>query len=138
WQMVDFGGTLQPVWIVPEAHLAGWHEGSAPLGAPGNTIINGHNWPENAVFRDLYRVEAGDRIILYSGDTPSVYRVDEVLLLREAGQPLEVRQANARHILPTDDERVTLVTCHPYGQLTYRLIVIARPTESAQPGAGTQ
>ncbi len=44
-------------------------------------------------------------------------------------QPLEVRQANARYIQPTDDERVTLVTCHPYGSTRFRLIVIARPAE---------
>lgn len=138
WQMVDIGGSLQPVWLVPEARFAGWQEGSAPLGVPGNTVINGHNWPENAVFRDLYQIEPGERIVLYSGSLPLVYEVAEVLLLREAGQPLEVRQANARYIQPTDDERVTLVTCHPYAQLTYRLIVIARPTEAIQPGAGEE
>jgi sortase (surface protein transpeptidase) len=28
-----------------------------------------------------------------------------------------------------DEECLTLVTCHPYGSLRNRLIVIARPTE---------
>ena len=42
---------------------------------------------------------------------------------------MEVRLKNARHILPTEDERLTLVTCHPYGSLQYRLIVIAFPVE---------
>lgn len=134
WQTVDVGGSLQPVWIVPEAHLVGWHRGSAPLGVAGNTVLNGHNWPEDAVFRRLYQIEPGAEILLYSDDRTFTYRVAEVLLLREAGQPLEVRQANARHIQPTDDERVTLVTCHPYGQLTYRLIVIARPEDSRSAG----
>jgi len=129
WQVMDVGGTSQSVWVVPEAHLAGWHEGSASLGLPGNTVINGHNWPENAVFRHLYEIEPGERLTLYSGDMQFSYEISEVLLLPEAGQPLEVRQANARYIQPTDDERVTLVTCHPYGQLTYRLVVIALPVE---------
>ncbi len=133
WQMDEIGGTLQPVWSVPDPPIAGWHRGSAPLGLPGNTVISGHNWPENGVFRDLYRVEPGEWIILYSDERPFAYRVAEVLLLEEEGQPLEVRLANARYALPTDDERVTLVTCHPYGSLAYRLIVIARPAEPLPP-----
>jgi sortase A len=132
WEVADVGGTSQPVWKVPEAPLAGWHDGSAPLGVPGNTVINGHNWPQNAVFRDLYQVRPGEWILLYSNDALFWYEIAEVLLLPEAGQPLEVRQDNARYIQPTDDERVTLVTCHPYGQLTNRLIVIARPAEPAE------
>jgi sortase (surface protein transpeptidase) len=51
------------------------------------------------------------------------------LILPEAGQPLEVRVENAKYILPTEDERVTLVTCHPYGSLRNRLIVIAYPED---------
>jgi sortase (surface protein transpeptidase) len=55
--------------------------------------------------------------------------VSETLILPEAGQPLGVRRENARYVMPTDDERLTLVTCHPYGSLRNRLIVIARPDE---------
>jgi|YNPNPStandDraft_1061719.scaffolds.fasta_scaffold05161_9 LPXTG-site transpeptidase (sortase) family protein len=127
WEMKRIDGVEQPVWSIPPAHQAGWHEGSAPLGQPGNTVINGHNWPQEAVFRDLYRIEPGDVMTLYAGSTAFVYQVAEVLLLPEANQPLAVRQENARYIAPTADERVTLVTCHPYGSLAYRLIVIARP-----------
>jgi sortase A len=135
WEAVDIDGTVQSVWAVLEAHLAGWHEGSAPLGLAGNTVINGHNWPEDAVFRNLYQVEPGDRVVLYSDELVFSYEVTEALRLLEAGQPLEVRQANARYIQPTGDERVTLVTCHPYGGLTYRLVVVAKPTEFVQPEA---
>ena len=38
-----------------------------------------------------------------------------------------MRQANARYLLPSQDERVTVVTCHPYGSTRDRLIVTARP-----------
>ena len=127
WQVTEVEGVLQPVWTVADPPLAGWHEGSALLGVPGNTVISGHNWPENGVFRDLYQVQPGEEVVLYSDRTPFVYQVTEVLLLKEGGQPLEVRLENARYALPTDDERVTLITCHPYGSLAYRLIVIARP-----------
>ncbi len=129
--VVDSSG--MPIWAVPDAPYAGWHLGSATLGMPGNTVINGHNWPENGVFRFLHRVQAGDLIVLYSGGVPFVYEVREVLLLREGGAPLEVRQANARYIQPTEDERVTLVTCHPYGSTRYRLIVIAWRAEAELP-----
>lgn len=131
WSAVTVDSVTESLWDVPAAQEGGWHETSAPLGVPGNTVINGHNWPQEALFRDLYRVQPGERISLYSGETEFVYRIEAVLLLPEAGQPLEVRQANARYIQPADDERVTLVTCHPYGSLRYRLIVIARPVEPA-------
>lgn len=127
WETQRVDGVEQPVWNIPPAHQAGWHEGSAPLGRPGNTVINGHNWPQQAVFRDLYRIEPGDVVTLYAGSLAFGYQVTEVLLLPEANQPLAVRQENARYIAPTADERITLVTCHPYGSLAYRLIVIARP-----------
>jgi len=94
---------------------------------PGNTVLNGHNTTNGEVFRDLYTLEARDTIIAYSGDTPYTYIVTEVLILPEADQPLEVRLENAHYILPTGDERLSLVTCHPYGSLRYRLIVIAKP-----------
>jgi len=132
WEMKEVAGAQQPVWVVPDAPYVGWHETSAPLGRPGNTVLSGHNWPENGPFRLLHKVQPGDPLIVYSGAIVFLYRVDEVLLLPEAGQPLEVRQANARYIQPTDDERVTLVTCHPYGSTRFRLIVIAHPAETPE------
>jgi sortase A len=43
--------------------------------------------------------------------------------------PLSVRRKNAQWIMPTGDERLTLVTCWPYewpGN-SHRVIVVARP-----------
>jgi len=131
WQTVDVNGQQQAVWDVPDMDAAGWHETSAPLGVPGNTVINGHNTTHGEIFRDLYTMEAGDDIVLYAGETVRTFAVTEVLILPEAGQPLEVRLENARYILPTEDERLTIVTCHPYGSLQYRLIVIAQPVGNA-------
>jgi len=132
WQTVEVGGQTQAAWEVLDMYAAGWHETSVPLGVAGNTVLNGHNTTNGEVFRNLYTLEAGDAIIVYSGDTPYTYAVTEVLILPEAGQPLEVRIKNARYILPTDDERLTLVTCHPYGSLQYRLIVIAHPMATTE------
>jgi sortase A len=130
WELRKVAGDWRPVWAVPDVPYVGWHQTSASLGQPGNTVLSGHNWPENSPFRFLYKVRVGDPVILYSGSLAFTYRVDEVLILAEAGQPLKIRLANARYAQPTDDERVTLITCHPYGSNRFRLIVIARPDHS--------
>jgi LPXTG-site transpeptidase (sortase) family protein len=127
WTMTVVDGQEQPMWNLPQERAAGWHETSASLGVPGNTVLNGHNTNNGEVFRDLYKLETGDTIILYSGKVVYTYAITQTLILPEAGQPLEVRIENARYIQPTEDERLTLVTCHPYGSLRNRLIVIARP-----------
>ena len=132
WQVVETDGPAQVAWEVPDTYAAGWHETSAPLGVLGNTVLNGHNTTHGEVFRDLYTLKAGDVITVYAGEVPYGYAVTEVLILPEAGQPLEKRIENARYILPTEDERLTLVTCHPYGSLRYRLIVIAHPLSNLQ------
>ena len=58
-----------------------------------------------------------------------VDKIDSTKKLEEAGMPLKVRQKNAQWIMPTGDERLTLVTCWPYewpGN-SHRVIVVARP-----------
>jgi sortase A len=132
WKMSEVDGQTHAAWEVPDMDAAGWHETSAPLGVPGNTVLNGHNTTNGEVFRDLYLLAGGETITVYAdNDIAFTYTVSETLILPEAGQPLEVRLENAHYILPTEDERLTLVTCHPYGSLRYRLIVIALPsTES--------
>lgn len=119
------------VWDVPDGGAVGWHAGSARLGEIGNTVLNGHNTTGGEVFRDLYRLEAGDTLTIYSELEGYGYVVSKSLVLPEAGQPWDLRLQNASFIEPTADERVTLVTCHPYGSLRNRLIVIALPTETA-------
>jgi sortase A len=132
WELVEGNGTTQAIWQVPAERAAGWHQGSAPLGLPGNTVLNGHNTGNGEVFRDLYQLEPGEQFTVYADEVPFEYVIEEKLFLPEAGEPLEIRIANAQYIQPTDDERVTLITCHPYNSLRYRLVIIARPVE---PGA---
>ncbi len=119
------------VWDVPDGGAVGWHAGSARLGEIGNTVLNGHNTTGGEVFRDLYRLEAGDTLTIYSELEGYRYAVSKSLVLPEAGQPWDLRLQNASFIEPAPDERVTLVTCHPYGSLRNRLIVIAFPTGTA-------
>jgi sortase A len=138
WEMVNVDGVERPIWKVPEQRAAGWHEGSAPLGLSGNTVLNAHNTTYGEAFRDLYLLEVGNQILIYSDEEGFDYQVEEILFLPEAGQPIEVRLENARYIQPSQDERVTLVTCHPYASLQYRLVIIARPVTPFDPEAGTQ
>lgn len=130
----EIAGEVQKIWGVPDDFAAGWHDTSARVGERGNTVLNGHNTNHGEIFRDLYRLRPNDEIVLHTKEISATYRVSETLILAEGGQPLEVRLRNARYVLPTDDTRLTLVTCHPYGSLRDRLIVIARPV---QPGIGS-
>jgi len=133
WSDVDINGVSQAMWNVPDWRAAGWHETSARLRVPGNTVFNGHNTTRGEVFRDLYKLEPGAEITIDAEDGQSyTYIVSEKLILPEAGQPLDVRIKNASYVQPTEDERVTLVTCHPYASLANRLIIIAYPTTTGE------
>ena len=128
WEVVGSGDNAQSQWLVPEWRAAGWHNSSALLGVPGNTVLNGHNTTRGEVFRDLYKLESGASIVVTGEDGREyAYNVEHKYILEEAGQPLEVRLENARYILSTKDERLTLITCHPYASTRYRLIIIAFP-----------
>jgi LPXTG-site transpeptidase (sortase) family protein len=128
--MTTVNGQSQAIWDVPDGRRIGWHNTSVALGVAGNTVLNGHNTSGGEVFRDLYRVEPGAQIFVDGTDgNVYVYKVDQKYILREAGQPLSVRLENARYIQETLDERLTLVTCHPYGSLANRLVLIAFPVD---------
>lgn len=114
-------------WAVPEQRAAGWLNRSALFGHTGNTVLDGHHNIAGEVFRDLWTLQAGDEITLVAGAEQRRYRVVETLILPERDQPLEVRLANARHIQPTADERLTLITCWPYDDNSHRVVVVAFP-----------
>jgi len=124
---IKLGEQIYSQWDVPPARAAGWHQTSAPLGTQGNTVLNGHHNIYGEVFRYLNALKPGDIITLESETRRYQYIVAQTMTLPEEGQPVAIRQENARWILPTDDERVTLVTCWPYLTNTHRLVVIALP-----------
>jgi sortase A len=49
------------------------------------------------------------------------------MILPEKYEQLDVRMNNAQWILPSVDERLTLISCWPYESNTHRLIIVARP-----------
>ena len=126
WQVVEQNGQQYSIWQVAD-NAVGWHQTSARLGQPGNTIMTGHHNVKGEVFRDLVNVEIGDKVVAYVGDQKFEYQVELKTIVKEKGEPLEVRQRNAQWVAPTDDERLTFVTCWPYTNNTHRVIVVAKP-----------
>ena len=64
---------------------------------------------------------------IYADNQTFEYVVDVKTIVKEKGEPVEVRKKNAEWISPTNDERITMVTCWPYTNNTHRVIVVARP-----------
>jgi sortase A len=103
-----------------------WHNLSAIPGKQGNLVLSGHNGSRgNKVFRKLYKLQVGDRIQIYADDSVYTYAVTERVIVRELYQSKKKRAQNARWIGEFPDERVTLITCHPWWTNTRRLIVVA-------------
>lgn len=119
-------------WDIPNHFAAGWLKTSAPLGVPGNTVLDGHHNIAGEVFRYLVNLKPGALIEVYSNDQIFSYKVTLMRILPDRDQPIEVRRQNAEWIQPTSDERLTLVTCWPYTSNTHRLIVVAMPIDLNQ------
>lgn len=121
--------------LVPEEFAVGWHEGSAPLGVTDNTVLSGHHNAFGEVFKSLVDLEVGDTIILYSGENQFNYIIANKMILPKKDQPLDVHLENGCWILPSKDERITLITCWPACSNTHRLILVAVPiTDQGQGG----
>lgn len=125
YRIINLEGQTYQQWEAPNKLAVSWQVDGAGLGAPGNTLLFGHNNIQGKVFKDLYKLEEGQIIELRSGDEIFTYRVVLQLIVEEKYQPLEVRTQNARWLLPSTDERITLVTCWPANDDTHRLIVVA-------------
>lgn len=118
-------------WVAPDVKAAGWHTTSATLGVAGNTVLNGHHNVRGEVFGHLADLEVGDLIWVYAGARSFGYRIVLTTTLPERWQTVDVRLANAQWMQPSDDERLTLVTCWPYTSNTHRLIIVATPVNLA-------
>jgi len=118
-------------WLAPDEYAVGWHSDSAFLGVSGNTVLNGHHNVYGKVFENLDKLVSGDQIYLYGNDLQIYeYVVTNTMILPERDVTFEERLDNAKWILPSEDERITLITCWPYFSNTHRLIVVARPVGS--------
>ena len=95
----------------------GHHEGTGNPGEPGNVVLAGHRDINSALFRDLDRLQPGDEVYVSNSLGEYRYIVEESLVV----SPNYVQVMD-----PTEDERVTLITCTPIGLATQRLVVIAK------------
>jgi LPXTG-site transpeptidase (sortase) family protein len=129
WKVEVKNGREVALWQVAE-YGVGHHKNSANPGDGENIVLAGHVGGFGKVFRDLYYVEPGDQVMLYSEGQQYLYVVQDHLMLQEAGVSAEQRAANARYIEPMGEEMVTLVTCWPASgrdRYTQRIIIRAMP-----------
>ncbi len=130
WHVEEVGGQVMTVWDVAR-YAVGHHQGSGNPGEGTNIVLAGHSGGYGGVFRRLVEVQPGDEVMLYTAGGQYLYVVEEVLLLKEAGVPMEDRLNNARYMAPTEEERLTLITCWPVHIYDHRVIVLAHPYRAA-------
>lgn len=124
---IRIGSDYYEQWEAPDEFAVGWHTSSSLLGEDGNTVLNGHHNIFDRVFENLHKVEPGQEIIVYGGNLRYTYIVVNVMILPERNVDMATRSENAMWILPSNDERLTLITCWPAESNTHRLIVVAQP-----------
>ena len=101
------------------------HYPETPLpGQPGNAAIAGHRTTYGAPFFDLDELQPGDTVFVTTKQGSFRYEVTEKKTVR----PKDVSVLDR-----TDDNRLTLTTCHPRFSARQRLIVIAALQGEAAP-----
>ncbi len=128
WSIVEQDGQQVSEWDVPNWRAAGWLNTSAPVGVPGNTVLEGHQDIDGRVFENLDSLRQGDEIQVQTASQTRKYIVVLRTIVPEKNQPPAVQHENARWIGLSNDERLTLVTCWPRNDNTHRLILVALPT----------
>jgi sortase A len=97
------------------------HYPSTPLpGQPGNAAIAGHRTTYGAPFFRLDELAPGDRIEVTTKQGEFVYRVTETKIVKPSQNEV---------LAPTEDNRLTLTTCHPRFSAAQRMIVTAALTD---------
>jgi sortase (surface protein transpeptidase) len=144
WTEVKTASGIDSEWQIPE-YAAGHAVNSANLGERGNVVISGHNNIYGRVFMPISQAWGGktevidqstQRSHILDGRTIELvaadgrkysYVITDFLRVHDANVPLSQRLANGKYIQQTNDTRLTLTTCWPPWNNTYRLIVIAVP-----------
>jgi len=97
------------------------YPGTAFFGESGNIAITGHSsyypWDPGRfkdVFALLHDLQIGDTVIVYSDQRKYTYNVNNIEI---------VLPENVDVLKPTEDDRLTLITCTPVGTNLKRLIV---------------
>ena len=95
----------------------------------GNIALTGHSsyfpWAQGRfkdVFALLHEIQMGDKILLYHKQTKYIYEVSDIKIVK----PDDINVLD-----PTEDDRLTLITCTPIGTDLRRLVVTARLIKEA-------
>jgi len=116
---------------VPEEFAAGWYEGSAAPGEIGNILINGFQDNYGGVFKNLIHLEIGDSVLISSGNSNFQYTITKKIVYPfQSSEPVDILES-AQWMLPSNDERLTLVTSWLNESTPYRLILVAVPAKNA-------
>jgi len=94
---------------------------SLPVGGQGTHVfLSGHTGMNNQkIFTDLEQLEIGDLFYISAVGNSYVYSVEEIRVVDPYSQDV-IRTATI------DEDRVTLITCTPYGVNSHRLIVTGK------------
>ncbi len=131
WDMIPAStGGMRAEWQVAD-YAVGHHAGSASPGQPGNVVLSGHVDYKGEVFKELHKSNKGDEVVVFTERGQYLYVITDMVLVLEEGASEEQKRSNARYMDPTPDQTLTMITCWPYGVDTHRLIVIAKPYQSA-------
>jgi sortase A len=126
---VDTQGVTVLQWNVAD-WAAGHHDTSADPGERGNIVMAGHDDYRGEVFRGLHDAKIGDDVFVTSPAGTFHYQIAEIHLRKELGEPLSERLNTGLFLAPMPEERLTLVTCWPYGIDDHRMIVVAKPADA--------
>ena len=109
-----------------EAGVAHWSHTPFP-GEAGNIVLGGHRTVGTAPFYYLANLRQGDRVIIHnhSGrNSKDVYLVSEVKVYERPHEP-NLDEQNG-------EDKLTLIACHPLGESTHRLVVMAQKAKHPQ------
>jgi LPXTG-site transpeptidase (sortase) family protein len=132
YKILKAGAQLFEQWIAPDQKAVGWQTSSAQFGDFGNMVLNGHHNEFGEVFRRLVDLKIGDLVQVYAGNLHMDYVVSNIMILPEKYADMPTRLYNARWLMPSNDQRLTMVTCWPYESNTHRLIIVALPRASVK------
>jgi sortase A len=95
----------------------GQHIGSADPGRPGNVVLSAHDDVFGEIFRNLDRLQPGDKVLLLTAHQQYIYVVTGTQIV----EPTQVDVMNA-----TSDPTATFISCYPYMVNKKRIVVFAK------------
>lgn len=118
-----------------DKYRVGHHQGTSNPGGGSNIVLAGHSGGRAYPFNDIYYLKPGDLIELTSNGELYDYVVSDHIVVDEVGEPMTTRRENARYILPTDEEMITMVACWPLtgpNKFKQRVIIRAKPVLASE------